>query len=273
MIGSTLKRYLCLTGILILSGCGGQLGGEIVDENLVGPLQFGEVAEESGLVFQHFIGASGQYYLPEIMGSGVALLDYDLDGDLDVYLLQGTMLDKTFKPEMAQFTLGSEPGNRLFENRILPEGELLFRDVTAKSGLGLEGYFMGVAVGDYDADGDPDLYLTSLGPNVLLRNEGDAIFKQVRGPEDTRWSTSTSFLDYDADGDLDLFFTNYVDFSVRNNKECFSPVGANDYCNPTVYNPVPDRLFRNDGDTFTDVSITAGLGARVGLYFEDGTSI
>ena len=235
-----------------------------MDENLAGPLQFREVAEESGLVFQHFIGASGQYYLPEIMGSGVALLDYDLDGDLDVYLLQGTMLDKTSKPEMAQFTLGSEPGNRLFENRILPEGELLFRDVTAKSGLGLEGYFMGVAVGDYDADGDPDLYLTSLGPNVLLRNEGDAIFKQVRGPEDTRWSTSTSFLDYDADGDLDLFFTNYVDFNVRNNKECFSPVGANDYCNPTVYNPVPDRLFRNDGDTFTDVSITAGLGAAFG---------
>ena len=164
MIGSTLKRYLCLTGILILSGCGGQLGREIVDENFAGPLQFREVAEESGLVFQHFIGASGQYYLPEIMGSGVALLDYDLDGDLDVYLLQGTMLDKTIKPEMAQFTFGSEPGNRLFENRILPEGELLFRDVTAKSGLGLEGYFMGVAVGDYDADGDPDLYLTSLGP-------------------------------------------------------------------------------------------------------------
>ncbi len=120
-------------------------------------------------------------------------------------------------------------------------------------------------MGDYDADGRPDLYVTSLGPNVLFHNSGDGTFSRIDGPQDTRWSTSAPFVDYDADGDLDLFFTNYVDFTARNNKECFSPAGALDYCNPTVYNPVPDRLFRNDGSgRFTDVSGAAGLGSAFG---------
>ena len=228
------------------------------------PLLFREAAAETGLVFHHFVGASGKYFLPEIMGPGVALLDFDGDGDLDVYFPQGVMLDKSVAAEESLFPPRMGLGNRLFENRIAPDGKLSFRDATERSGLGFEGYGMGAAAGDYDGDGDTDLYLTNLGPNALFQNNGDGTFRQAAGPQDERWSTSAAFVDYDGDGDLDLFFTNYVDFTVRGNKDCFSPAGARDYCHPTVYNPVPDRLFRNDGGRFVDVSIQAGLGAAFG---------
>ena len=219
---------------------------------------FREAAVETGLDFRHSNGSSGAYYLPEIMAPGVALLDHDLDGDLDVYFLQGRPLGAGAIP------VGLPPGNRLYENRLVPDGRLAFVDSTQGSGLGTEAYSMGVAVGDYDGDRDPDIYLTNLGPNTLLRNNGDGSFEAVDGPQDSRWSTSAAFLDYDADGDLDLFFANFVDFSVANSKECFAPTGERDYCLPTVYNPVPDRLFRNDGGTFADVTTEAGLAAAFG---------
>ncbi len=225
---------------------------------------FVESAEETGLVFHHFIGATGDFYLPEIMGPGVALIDYDLDGDLDVYLLQGAMLDANVDPSDSVFPPAADLGNRLFENRLVPDGSLFFRDATEGTGLGVESVAMGVAVGDYNGDGYPDIYLTNLGPNRLLRNNAGVVFETVAGPQDTRWSTSASFVDYDSDGDLDLFFTNFVDFSVPNNKECFAPTGERDYCIPTVYNPVPDRLFRNDGGRFTDVTAAAGIGSAFG---------
>ncbi|MYB51810.1 MAG: CRTAC1 family protein [Acidobacteriia bacterium] len=225
---------------------------------------FRESAAETGLDFHHFPGATGRFYLPEIMGPGVALLDFDSDGDLDVYLLQGGMLDEGADPTQSLFPPKAKLGNRLFENRVIPDGELSFVDSTEKSGLGFETVAMGVAVGDFDGDSDPDMYLTNLGPNLLVRNNGDGKFETVEGPQDTRWSTSASFVDYDSDGDLDLFFANFVDFSVSNNKECFAPTGERDYCIPTVYNPVPDRLFRNDGGSFADVSVTAGLGSAFG---------
>ncbi len=227
------------------------------------PQLFVESAAATGLKFDHFIGATGHYYLPEIMGSGVAVFDFDLDGDLDVYFLQGTMLDES-RPEESIFPPKSALGNRLFENRMVPDGRLSFVDATAASGLGYEGYGMGAAVGDYDADGDLDLYVTNLGPNVLFRNNGDGTFSEVDGPQDDRWSTSASFFDYDGDEDLDLFFTNYVGFTVRGNLECFDSVGARDYCAPRAYQPVPDRLFRNDDGRFTDVTNDAGLGVKFG---------
>ncbi len=216
------------------------------------------------MIFDHFVDKGGEFRLPEIMGSGVALIDFDSDGDLDVYFLQGAR----FEGDTASPPSGGSPhaslGNRLFENKVVPSGSLAFTDATQESGLAFQGIAMGAAVGDYDGDGDPDLYVTALGPNALFRNSGDGTFERVDGPQDERWTTSASFFDYDQDGDLDLFFSNYVDFTVRNNKQCFSPAGARDYCNPTVYNPVPDRLFRNDGGSFVDVSVGAGLGTAFG---------
>ena len=253
-------RNLLALAALTLVYCGGGPPSGVTEQ---APL-FREAATETGLAFHHFPGATGRFYLPEIMGPGVALLDFDSDGDLDVYLLQGGMLEEGTDPAQSIFPPKTKLGNRLFENRVIPDGRLSFIDSTAKSGLGFEGVSMGVAVGDYDGDSDPDLYLTSLGPNRLVRNNGDGTFESIDGPQDTRWSTSASFVDYDADGDLDLFFANFVDFSVANNKECFAPTGERDYCIPTVYNPVPDRLFRNDGSGFTDVSVTAGLGSAFG---------
>ncbi len=231
---------------------------------------FKEVSAEVGLDFRHFTGSIGEYFLPEVMGAGVALFDYDGDGDLDVYLPQGTMLDPSKDVSQARFPPPDShwPGNRLFRNELVPSGKLSFEDVTEEAGVGHVGYGMGTAVGDYDGDGDLDLYVTNFGPNVLYRNNGDGTFTDVTreaGVDDPRWSTSAAFVDYDRDGDLDLFFANYIDFTISNNKECFDPTGARDYCTPNTYRPAPDRLLRNEGDgRFQDVSSAAGLSAAFG---------
>ena len=254
-----MRRAAAVCSLIACAACVSTPGPSGDGASVASSALFREVASDVGLVFEHFADASDKYRLPEIMGSGVALLDFDGDGDLDVYLLQGAPLE----PD-AETAKNGSLGNRLFENQIVPSGELMFEDATQSAGLAFGGVAMGVAVGDYDGDHDPDLYVTALGPNALYRNAGDGRFELVDGPQDERWSGSATFVDYDQDGDLDLFFTNYVDFSVRNNKECFSPVGSRDYCNPTVYNPVPDRLFRNDEGQFVDVSVEAGLGAAFG---------
>src|SRR5262249_24502111 len=159
----------------------------------------------------HINGATGNYYLPEVMGAGVALFDYDNDGDLDVFLVQGGRLG-------ANGTRGA-PTSRLFRNDLVvgPDGRrtLHFTDVTEKAGAGVRGYGMGVAVGDYDNDGYLDLFVTSFGATTLLHNNGDGTFSDVTkqaGLTDTGWSTSAAFFDYDRDGNLDLFVAHYVDF-------------------------------------------------------------
>ena len=250
---------------LVLTLSGVLAGGHLeAAENPV----FRESARELGLDFHHFIGATGEFHLPEIMGSGVGLLDYDGDGDLDVYLIQGAMLDpsKTLPQSLFPFPGRWPPRNRLFRNQLKETGRLGFIDATGAAGVGHEGYGMGLAVGDYDADGDLDLYLTNFGPNVLYRNRGDGTFQDVTrdaGVDDPRFSTSATFLDYDADGDLDLYVANYVSFTVRGNKACGET--RRDYCSPSVYEPVPDRLFRNLGDgRFEDASEEAGLGVAFG---------
>jgi hypothetical protein len=215
-----------------------------------------------GLAYEHDTGATGAFYFPEIAGSGCGLFDYDGDGDLDVYLLQAFALP------------GPSDGaarNRLFRNQLLPDGHLRFVDATEQSGLGDDGYGMGVAVADYDNDGDLDVYVTNFGPNRLYRNDGPGAtprFTDVSTsaiPPEDRWSTSAAFVDYDADGFVDLFVTNYVNFSVRENKVCHSPSGRRDYCGPQSFDPVPDRLFRNNRDgTFVDVTESAGIGAAFG---------
>lgn len=234
------------------------------------PAVFVEVAQETGLAFQHFLGATGQYYFPETTASGVALLDYDNDGDLDVYLLQGAMLEPGKAPRDSTFPPSADyrPGNRLFRNELVPDGRLRFIDVTESAGVGHDGYGMGAATGDFDNDGDTDLYVTNFGPNVFYRNNGDGSFTDITattGTDDPRWSTSAAFLDYDHDGDLDLFLANYVVFTVSDHKRCAGKVGAHDYCGPTTYLPVPDRLFRNDGNgAFTDISREAGISRTFG---------
>jgi enediyne biosynthesis protein E4 len=231
---------------------------------------FRDVAEEVGLKFHHFTGATGEFFMPEIMGAGVALFDYDNDGDLDVYLIQGTMFDSTQDPSCAKFPppSGWKPGNRLFRNLLSETGKLQFVDVTEKAGVGHIGFGMGVAVGDYDNDGYQDLYVTNFGHNVLYHNNGDGTFTNVTvkaGVDDLRWSTSASWIDFDRDGRLDLFVANYLDFNVKGNKRCYASTGERDYCTPKMYQPVPARLFHNRGDgTFEDVTEAAGIGAAVG---------
>src|SRR6185295_15018478 len=162
---------------------------------------FRDIAGESGLDFRHVSGASGEYLMPEIMGSGGALFDYDNDGDLDVYLVQGSPID-TRKPLRVPPPSGTKPGNRLFKNMLTEAGALRFVDVTDKAGIGYTGVGMGVATGDYDNDGFLDLYVTNVGHNVLYHNNGDGTFTDVTrdaGVDDERWSTSAAFFDYDAD--------------------------------------------------------------------------
>ncbi len=237
----------------------------------------------TGLDFRHFNGMSGEYYFPEMTGGGVALLDYDRDGDLDVYLVQGQMLPEDRAPERAILPPDRPAplSDRLYRNDLTRTGNgvptVRLVDVTAASGLRATGYGMGVAVGDIDNDGWPDLYVTNFGPNQLLRNRGDGTFEDVTarsGADDPRWSVSATFLDYDRDGWLDLFVGDYVQFTIATHKRCRAATGAPDYCGPHSYAPVADRLLRNRGDgTFEDVTGSSGLeraqGAALGVVAAD----
>jgi len=225
---------------------------------------FQDIAEESGLNFVHFNGMSGKFYIAEIMGSGCALFDMDNDGDLDVYLVQSGVPD----PEKGTMKPGPEMlQDRLFRNdlKVNEDGSrtISFTDVTQASGIEALEYGMGVAVGDYNNDGLPDLYITAYGANHLYKNEGDGVFSDVTlaaGVSEDRWSVSAAFADIDGDGLLDLFVGNYLDYTFETNQQCFN-AGPN-YCNPLSYPPLPDRLFRNKGDgTFEDISQSSGLTA------------
>jgi hypothetical protein len=239
---------------------------------------FVERAAEVGLDFTHFNGATGEFYFAESVGPGGALFDYDNDGDLDVYLVQGGMLDET--PASAAIfppAGGRTPRDRLFRNLFTESGELAFEDVTESAGIPSGGYGMGVATGDYDADGWIDVYVTNFDDNVMLRNRGDGTFEDVTGRARTgegRWSTSAVFVDVDADGWLDLFVANYVDFTLANHRPCFDETSALDYCGPVTYEPYPDRLFRNLGDgTFEDITarsqVARAYGAGLGVISAD----
>ncbi len=231
----------------------------------------------SGIDFRHFNGMTGEYYFPEMMGGGGALVDYDVDGDLDLYLVQGAMLGEHELSEALFPPRHPLPlTDRLYRNDSHPdfpnsggEASLRFVDVTAAAGLVPgSGYGMGVASGDYDDDGFPDLYVTAFGSNRLLRNRGDGSFEDATaaaGVDDPRWSVPAVFFDADADGRLDLWVGNYLDFTLATHKLCRTAGGARDYCGPQAYRGVTDKLFRNRGDgTFEDVSAASGIGGRPG---------
>ncbi len=223
---------------------------------------FDEVAEKVGLNFRHYNGMTGKFFLPEIMGAGGALFDYDGDADLDIFLVQGTALESSSKPD------GKLPlQGKLFRND-LEAGKLRFTDVTDKSGIRAIGYGMGVAVGDINNDGRPDLYVTNLGSNQMYLNKGDGTFDDVTrnsATGDPRWSTSASFLDYDRDGWLDLMLVNYAEFTTSNSPNCYAPTSARDYCTPRVFRAPGNRLFHNRRDgTFADVTVAAGVDKEFG---------
>ena len=221
------------------------------------PAIFEECAAATGLDFVHRNGAGGGHHLPEIMGAGAALVDYDADGDLDVFLVQGGPVFEDRAGDRVTYR------DRLFRNEFVESGELRFVDVTAASELRSDGIGMGVAGGDADGDGWLDLYVTNLGSNQLWRNLGDGRFENVTarsGVDDPGWSVPALFFDPDGDGDLDLFVGNYLDFNRGTHTVCAAAVGGPDYCSPRSFTPQPDRFFRNRGKgRFEEASGSAGL--------------
>jgi len=229
------------------------------------PVRFADITSEAKIAFKHENGATPQKYMPETMSGGSIIFDYNNDGWPDIFFVNGgSFADK-------QKAAGAR--HRLYRNN--QDGT--FTDVTSSSGIGVFGYGMGACSADYDNDGWPDLYITSVGSNKLYHNNGNGTFADVTekaGVGSHFWSASCAFGDIDNDGVVDLYVTNYVDFSLDNNKYCVYSGDTRVYCHPNVYNGVPDILYRNNGDgTFTDVSRAAGIyrpqGKGLGVVFGD----
>lgn len=208
---------------------------------------FKEVTRSAGIDFVHEPGVDGTYFMPESIGSGCALFDFDNDGLLDIYLINGTP------------RAGAPTSNRLYRQ----QAGGTFVDVTSASGLGDTGYGMGVAIGDIDNDGFLDVYISNYGPDALYRNNGDGTFTNITasaGIDNPAWGCSVTFLDFDRDGYLDIFVTNYLAYDPADASFCMDGAGRQDYCGPATYPGVADVLFRNLGDgRFEDVSTSAGI--------------
>jgi len=225
-------------------------------------IQFTDITKTAGITFKH-VASPEKRYIVESMSGGVALFDYDNDGDLDIYLVNSLTVDLVKSKTKTK--------SELYRN----DGDGKFTEVSEKAGVSDIGWGMGVAVGDYNNDGFEDLYVTCLGPNHLLKNNGNGTFTDVTekaGVGDPRWSTGASFFDYDRDGDLDLFVANYVDFDLKNLPE-FGQGKSCQYksipvqCGPRGLKGAGDTLYRNNGDgTFTDVSKQAGVADENGFY-------
>ena len=274
------------TGLLLLlsAGCAAESGGVAGANDRApasSPLEvpvgewFTDEAEASGLDFIHFNGAAGRFHYPELVPPGVGFLDYDNDGDLDVYLVQGRMLDAGLTPDDALIPpAGTGPlTGRMYRNdlEVGPDGvrRLWFTDVTVDSGIEADGYGLGVAAGDVNNDGWTDLFLTNFGPDALYLNRGDGTFTEAAaewgiGPT-AGFGVSAAFVDYDRDGWLDLYVGHNIDYTLENGIECGTLADARDYCPPETYGGTPDHLYRNTGGgRFVDVSDTALVGGRFG---------
>ncbi|HAK94772.1 MAG TPA: hypothetical protein DCM87_07140 [Planctomycetes bacterium] len=219
-----------------------------------GAITLTDVTKASGIAFVHTDGSSGARYIMETVSAGLATFDYDGDGDIDIYFVNGAPLRGA--------SAAVPPRNALYRN----DGNWKFTDVTAQAGVGDTGYGLGATVGDYDNDGRPDLYVSNYGPNVLYRNNGDGTFTDTTAAagvaDGAKVGAGVCFLDMDADGDLDLFVANYLEFSYDLHVST-STRGVPVYANPRYYKPEAFTLFRNNGHgTFTDVSRESGIAAH-----------
>lgn len=226
------------------------------DEGRASGLRLADVTSISGIDFRHDDGGSGKKYIVEAIAGGMATFDYDGDGWIDIYFLNGAPLP----PREPDATIT----NVLYRN----EGGFRFRDVTAEAGVGDTGYGLGVTAGDFDNDGDQDLYVNNFGPNVLYRNNGDGTFTDISNQAGVSCGECTGagacFLDADGDGDLELYAANYVDFQVDKHVPHMQD-GIPTQSGPLCYHPVADVFFSNNGDgTFADVSQASGIGQVAG---------
>ena len=225
-------------------------------------IRFEDIAAKSGLRFELRNGATGEFHQPELMVGGVSVLDYNDDGCMDIYFTNAAAMPSLKKT-------GPEYSNRLFRNNC----DGTFTDVTEKAGVAGEGYSTGVAIGDYDNDGYPDIYVTGVNRNILYHNRRDGTFEDVTdkahlGGVDAHWgklwSIAAAWVDADNDGWLDLVVSNYVQWDPRHEPTCGTPQHPL-YCDPSAYHGTPDQLFHNNHDgTFTDITQSSGLGAHIG---------
>ncbi len=255
------RRCLAHLLLALLLGSGASRGAAPPP---AGGIRFREVSGPWGLVFRHHTGASGRYYVIETVGSGVAIFDYDGDGDPDVFMVDSSAL---------RGYQGETPKSKLFRN----DGGR-FVDVTDRAGISVEAYGMGAVAGDVDGDGDLDLYVTAYGRNQLFENQGDGTFSDVTdraGVAEPSGSSGAGLADVDRDGDLDLYVADYVDFSYDNNPICGKQSeGIRTYCHPDSYHGLPDHFFLNRGDgTFEEATAEAGFakarGKGLGVLFSD----
>ena len=270
-----MKPIVYLLPLLILLGCTSE-EAVIVENDKPTPETrpslelFTDVTSEVDLDFTHYNGMTGQLYLPELMGSGTVLFDFDNDGDLDVYLLQGSLLGEETSLKDSIYPPADTPRDQLFRNDLVtdPSGQsrITFVNVTDESGIDATGYGMGAAVTDFNHDGWQDIYITNWGDNQLWQNKGDGTFVDVTsqaGVSSSQWGTSAVFADINQDGWDDLYITNYITFGYDTHRPCYLTNGALGYCGPKSGVAEPDRLFLNQQDgTFKDISAVSGIAQK-----------
>lgn len=271
-------KFTCCIQILVLIGIfvcfraiSAQTPSDSLESNLHKTVIFKDVTAIAGIHFAHSHGArsleeTSHGLYPEDVGSGASFADYDNDGDLDLYIVNNP---GAFNAEITKLS----PGNVLYRNNA----DGTFSNATTEAGVGDQGFGMGCVSGDYDNDGDMDLYITNYGPNILYRNNGDGTFTDVTteaGVGDSRWSTGAAFGDYDNDGNLDLYVPNYLDYNLgkleaAKQKSLQYGQYVPSALNPVVFDPQDNILYRNNGDgTFSDVTSELGVEAHGGRSFQ-----
>jgi len=272
MRGRYVLLAACAVSLAVPFGVRSRAGGPAATQG-----KFADITQKCGIQFLHRASPTSMKYLPATMGSGVALFDYDNDGLLDIYLVNGAPIDDPTPAGTIPKKNGPSYWNRLFHQK--KDGT--FEDVTERAGVSGTGYGMGVAVGDYDNDGYEDLYVTQYGRNILYHNNGDGTFTDVTaaaGVEGNGWSTSATWVDYDNDGKLDLIVARYMVWDFSDIWCGERQPGRRAYCHPDIFKPITMLLFHNeDGKHFREVSQQAGLttpgkglGVAIADYDHDG---